>query len=74
MIDELLMEVDGWVDHGLVLFWFELCVLRLVLLDSSSQSPGQEKHFVILFIPLVPEIQLSVFCTDVVEEIVADLA
>ena len=27
-------------------------VLRLVFLDSSLQSPGQEKHFGILFIPL----------------------
>ena len=43
--------------------WFELYVLRLVFLDSSLQSPGQEKHFGILFIPLrviVREIQLSV--------------
>ena len=51
------------VGHGLVLAWFESCVLRLVFLDSSLQSPGQEKHFGILFIPLrvvVREIQLSV--------------
>ena len=43
--------------------WFESYVLRLVFLDSSLQSPGQEKHFGILFIPLrvvVREIQLSV--------------
>ena len=37
---------------GLVLAWFESYVLRLVFLDSSLQSPGQEKHFGILFIPL----------------------
>ena len=39
-------------------------VLCLVILDSSLQLPGQEKHFGILFIPLrvvvVREIQLSV--------------
>ena len=43
--------------------WFELCVLRMVFLDSSLQSPGQEKHFGILFIPfrvVVSEIQLYV--------------
>ena len=43
--------------------WFESYVLRLVFLDSSLQSPGQEKDFGVLFIPLriiVPEIQLSV--------------
>ena len=47
-------------------------MLRLVFLDSSLQSPGQEKDFGILFIPLrviVPEIQ-SV-CRDIVEEIMA---
>ena len=40
-----------------------LYVLRLVFLDSSLQSPGQEKDFSILFIPLrviVREIELSV--------------
>ena len=49
-------------------------VLRLVFLDSSLESQGQEKHFGILFIPLrivVREIQLSV---ETVEEIMADLA
>ena len=63
MIGELSSEVGGQVGHGLVLAWFELYVLRLVFLDSSLQSPGQEKHFGILFIPLhviVREIQLSV--------------
>ena len=48
---------------GLVLAWIKSCVLRLVFLDSSLQSPGQEKHFGILFIPLhviIHEIQLSV--------------
>ena len=37
--------------------------LERVFLDSSLQSPGQEKHFSILFIPLrvvVREIQFSV--------------
>ena len=47
-----LSEVCGRVGHGLVLAWFESYVLRLVFLDSSLQSPGQEKHFGILFIPL----------------------
>ena len=51
MIGEL-SEVGGRVGHGLVLAWFESYVLRLVFLDSSLQSPGQEKHFGILFIPL----------------------
>ena len=62
VISELLSEVDGWVGHGLVLAWFESCVLRLVFLDSSLESPGQEKRVGILFIPLrvvVREIQLS---------------
>ena len=52
VIGELLSEVGGRVGHGLVLAWFELYVLRLVSLDSSLQSPGQEKHFGILFVPL----------------------
>ena len=63
MIGELLSEVGGRVGHGLVLTWFESYVFRLVFLDSSLESPGQEKHFGILFIPLcvvVREIQLSV--------------
>ena len=63
VIGELLSEVGGRVGHGLVLAWFESYVLRLVFLDSSLQSPGQEKDFGILFILLrviVPEIQLSV--------------
>ena len=62
MIGELL-EVGGWVGHGLVLVCFESCVFRLVILDSSLQSPGQEKHFGIIFTPfcdLVHVIQLSV--------------
>ena len=49
VIGELLSEVGGRVGHGLVLAWFESYVLRL---DSYLQSPGQEKHFGILFIPL----------------------
>ena len=49
MIGELLSEVSGRVGHDLVLAWFELCVLRLVFLDSSLQLLGQEKHFGILF-------------------------
>ena len=63
VIGELLSEVGGRVSHGLVLAWFESYVLRLVFLDSSLKSPGQEKDFGILFIPLhvlVREIQLSV--------------
>ena len=52
VIGELLSEVGGRVGHGLVLAWFESYVLRLVFLDSSLQSPRQEKHFGILFIPL----------------------
>ena len=62
MISEL-SEVGGRVGHGLVLAWFESYVLRLVFLDSSLKSPGQEKHFCILFIPLhivVHETLLSV--------------
>ena len=62
MIGEFLSEVGSWVGHGLVLAWFESYVLHLIFLDSSLQSPGQEKHFSILFIPLriiVREIQLS---------------
>ena len=61
MIGELLLEVSGRVGHGLVLAWFESYVFRLVFLDK--QSPGQEKYFGILFIPLrvvVRETQLSV--------------
>ena len=60
MVGELLSEVSSRVGHGLVLAWFES---RLVFSDSSLQSPRQEKHFRILFIPLrivVREIQLSV--------------
>ena len=63
MIGELLSEIGSRVSHGLVLVWFESYVLRLVFLDSSLESPGQEKHFGILFIPLhvvICEIQLSV--------------
>ena len=52
VIGELLLEVGGRVGHGLVLAWFESYVLRLVFLDSSLQSPRQEKHFGILFFPL----------------------
>ena len=49
VIGELLSEVGGRVGHGLVLAWFELCVLHLVFLDSSLELPGR---FGILFIPL----------------------
>ena len=61
VIGELLSEVGGRVGHGLVLAWFDSYVLRLVFLDSSLQSPGQEKHFAILFTDVVREIQLSVY-------------
>ena len=64
VIGELLSEVSGRVGHGLVLAWFESYVLRLVFLDSFLQSPGQEKHFAILFTSfrdVVREIQLSVY-------------
>ena len=63
MIGKLLLEVGDWVGYGLVLAWFKLFVLRLVVLDTSLQSPGQEKYFGILFIPLrvvIRKIQLSV--------------
>ena len=63
MIGELLSKVGGRVGHGLVLAWFESYVLRLVFLDISLQSPGQENRISILFIALrivVREIQLSV--------------
>ena len=63
VIGELLSEVGGRVSHGLILAWFESYVLHLVFLDSCLESPGQEKHFSILFVPLrivVREIQLSV--------------
>ena len=63
MIGELLSEVSSRVGHCLVLAWFESFLLCLVFLDRSLESPGQEKHFGILFIPLhvvVREIQLSV--------------
>ena len=60
MIGELLSEVGGRVGHGLVLAWFELYVLHLVFLDSSLESPGQEKHFGIPLRVVLREIQLSV--------------
>ena len=47
VIGELLSEVGGRV--GLVLAWFESYV---VFLDNSLQSPGQDKHIGILFVPL----------------------
>ena len=52
MIGELLSEVGGRVGHGLVLAWFKSYVVRLVFLDNSLQSLGQEKHFGILYISL----------------------
>ena len=64
VIGELLLEVGSRVSHGLVLAWFESYMLRLVFLDRSFQSPGQEKHFAILFTSfrgVVREIQLSVY-------------
>ena len=76
MIGKFLSKVGGQVGHGLVLAWFESFLLRLVFLDRSLQSPGQEKHFGILFIPLrvvVREIS-TVVCRDIVEEIMADQA
>ena len=54
IFDNRLVVVRGrrsgrpWLGPGLV----ESHVLRLVFLYSSLQSPGQEKHFGILFIPL----------------------
>ena len=51
VIGELLSEVSSRVGHGLVLVWFESYVLRLVFLDGSLESPGQEKRLGILFIP-----------------------
>ena len=74
MIGELLSEVGGRVGHGLVLAWFESYVLRLVFLDSSLQSPGLEKDFGILFIPLRGIVREIVVCRDIVEEIMANLA
>ena len=49
---------------GSAMAWFESYVLHLVFLDSSLQSPGQEKRFAILFTSfreVVREIQLSVY-------------
>ena len=48
-------------------------MLRLVFLDSSLQSPGQEKHLGIIFVPL-RVVVCEIHCRDVVEEIRADLA
>ena len=64
VIGELLSEARGWVGHGLVLAWFESCVLRLAFLESSLQSPGQEKHFGILFTPFRDEAGLQRFEFD----------
>ena len=66
-----LLEVGSRVGHGLVLAWFESFVLCLVFLDTSLQSPGQEKHFGLLFIPLHVVVHKIVVCTDMVEEIMA---
>ena len=54
-----------WLGPGLV----RVVCVHLVFLDSSLQSPGQAKHFGILFIPLrivlvVREIQLSIAQRD----------
>ena len=51
-----------------------MCVLRLVFLDSSLQSPGQEEHFAILFTSFRDVVREIVFCIHLVEEIMADLA
>ena len=64
--------VVGGRGHVLVLAWFESCVLCLVFLDSSLQSPGQEKHFGIPLRVIVREIQLSVQIMP--KEKMADLA
>ena len=64
VIGELLSEVGGRVGHGLVLAWFESYVLRLVFLDSSLQSPGQERHFGILFVPLRVVVREIHTCRD----------
>ena len=60
MISKLLSEVEGrsqpWLGLGLV----RVVCASLVFLESSLQSPGKEKHFGVLFIPLVLETQLSV--------------
>ena len=61
VIGELLSEVGGLVGHGLVLAWFGVVCASLSLF---RQSPGQEKHFAILFTSfrdIVREIQLSVY-------------
>ena len=63
VIGELLSEVGGRVGYGLVLAWFESYVLRLVFLDSSLQSPGQEKHFAILFSSFRDVVREIVVCT-----------
>ena len=63
VIGELLSKVSGRVGHGLVLAWFESYVLCLVFLDSSLQSPVQEKHFGILFIPLRGVVR-EIHCRD----------
>ena len=41
VIGELLSEVGGRVSHGLVLAWFESCVLCLVFLDIARTSATQ---------------------------------
>ena len=64
VIGELLSEVGGRFGHGLSLAWFESYVLRLDFLDSSLQSPGQEKHFGILFIPLRVVVREIYICRD----------
>ena len=46
VIGELLLEVGDRVGHGLVLAWFESCVLRLVFLESSLQSPDKRNTLV----------------------------
>ena len=62
MIGDLLSEVGSRVGHGLVLASFESYALCLVFLDSSLESPGQEKHFGILFIPLRVVVRDTVVC------------
>ena len=63
MIGKLLSEVIGRVGHGLVLAWFELCVLPGLFRQFFTIARTRETLWYILFIPLrtvVCEIQLSV--------------
>ena len=71
--DQLVVVGSRWLGRPwLGAAWFESYMLRSVSLDSSLQSPGQEKHFGILFIPLRIVVREIVVCRDIVEEIMAD--